>query len=1027
MTDDKLSTFACGTGPLAPGASTSCTKTHTITQADLDAGSITNTATASGNGATSAPASATVKIGRATWRAMAKSASPAAYSAVGQTITYTYTITNSGNVTLAGPFSLTEDKPGTFAWCIGPRPPRASTSCTKTHTITQADLDAGSITNTATASGNGATSAPASATVKIGRATWRAMAKSASPAAYSAVGQTITYTYTITNSGNVTLAGPFSLTEDKPGTFAWCIGPRPPRASTSCTKTHTITQADLDAGSITNTATASGNGATSAPASATVKIGRATWRAMAKSASPAAYSAVGQTITYTYTITNSGNVTLAGPFSLTEDKPGTFAWCIGPRPPRASTSCTKTHTITQADLDAGSITNTATASGNGATSAPASATVKIGRATWRAMAKSASPAAYSAVGQTITYTYTITNSGNVTLAGPFSLTEDKPGTFAWCIGPRPPRASTSCTKTHTITQADLDAGSITNTATASGNGATSAPASATVKIGRATWRAMAKSASPAAYSAVGQTITYTYTITNSGNVTLAGPFSLTEDKPGTFAWCIGPRPPRASTSCTKTHTITQADLDAGSITNTATASGNGATSAPASATVKIGRATWRAMAKSASPAAYSAVGQTITYTYTITNSGNVTLAGPFSLTEDKPGTFAWCIGPRPPRASTSCTKTHTITQADLDAGSITNTATASGNGATSAPASATVKIGRATWRAMAKSASPAAYSAVGQTITYTYTITNSGNVTLAGPFSLTEDKPGTFAWCIGPRPPRASTSCTKTHTITQADLDAGSITNTATASGNGATSAPASATVKIGRATWRAMAKSASPAAYSAVGQTITYTYTITNSGNVTLAGPFSLTEDKPGTFAWCIGPRPPRASTSCTKTHTITQADLDAGSITNTATASGNGATSAPASATVTATQTKALTLAKSASPATYSAVDHTITHTYTITTSRNRKPSAPCTMTDDKLSTFACGILPLAPRASTTCTPSTTLFRSDLDAGSITNTATASGNGATSAPASATVTATQTKALSLAKSASPVSYSAV
>src|SRR5439155_18354672 len=109
------------------------------------------------------------------------------------------------------------------------------------------------------------------------------------------------------------------------------------------------------------------------------------------------------------------------------------------------------------------------------------------------------------------------------------------------------------------------------------------------------------------------------------------------------------------------------------------------------------------------------------------------------------------------------------------------------------------------------------------------------------------------------------------------------------------------------------------PASYSAVGQTITYTYTITNSGNVTLAGPFSMTDDKLGTFACGSGPLAPGASTSCTKTHTITQTDLDAGSITNTATASGNGATSAPASATVTATQTKALSLAKSASPVSY------------------------------------------------------------------------------------------------------------
>src|SRR3989442_2726675 len=52
--------FRSGSGPLAPNTTTSCTSTHTITQANLDAGSITNTATASGNGVTSNTATATV-------------------------------------------------------------------------------------------------------------------------------------------------------------------------------------------------------------------------------------------------------------------------------------------------------------------------------------------------------------------------------------------------------------------------------------------------------------------------------------------------------------------------------------------------------------------------------------------------------------------------------------------------------------------------------------------------------------------------------------------------------------------------------------------------------------------------------------------------------------------------------------------------------------------------------------------------------------------------------------------------------
>ena len=70
----------------------------------------------------------------------------------------------------------------------------------------------------------------------------------------------------------------------------------------------------------------------------------------------------------------------------------------------------------------------------------------------------------------------------------------------------------------------------------------------------------------------------------------------------------------------------------------------------------------------------------------------------------------------------------------------------------------------------------------GDTIDYSFVVTNTGNVTL-DPVAIDDPKVGVVTCPASSLAPGGSTTCTATYTLTQADVDAGHVANTATAGG----------------------------------------------------------------------------------------------------------------------------------------------------------------------------------------------------------------------------------------------------
>ncbi len=321
-------------------------------------------------------------------------------------------------------------------------------------------------------------------------------------------------------------------------------------------------------------------------------------------------------------------------------------------------------------------------------------------------------------GEVITYSFAITNTGNVTLSN-VTLTDSLPGIVisGGPIASLAPGAtdSTTYTATYALTQADVDAGQVQNQATTTGtdpfgtdvsdlSGATTGddnPLITPLNPGPAI--ALVKTADTTGLSSppvAGEVITYSFAITNTGNVTLSN-VTLTDSLPGIVisGGPIASLAPGAtdSTTYTATYTLTQADVDAGQVQNQATTTGTPPSGPPVSdlsgATTgddnplitPIGQNPAIQLVKSVTNEADlldgTNAGDPVNYAFTITNTGNVTLNN-ITLSDALAGVTVsgGPIASLAPGASdsTTFTATYTITAADIAAGEIINTATATG-------------------------------------------------------------------------------------------------------------------------------------------------------------------------------------------------------------------------------------------------------------------------------------------------------------------------------------------------------------
>ncbi|MNS06832.1 Large cysteine-rich periplasmic protein omcB precursor [compost metagenome] len=338
------------------------------------------------------------------------------------------------------------------------------------------------------------------------------------------------------------------------------------------------------------------------------------------------------------------------------------------------------------------------------------------------------------------------------------------------------------------------------------------------------------------FAQVGETITYNFSVVNTGsmqltNITVTDPLVAVTGGPLAMLNAGA----TDNTTFTAIYTFTQADVDAGFVNNQALVSatpivgqpitdlsdsndptlpGNDdptVTTLPQNPSFQL----WKeGTYQDANNDGIVNAGDVIEYDFTVTNTGNVTITN-IMVTDPIVTVSGGPLASLAPQASdsTTFTATYTITQADIELGAVYNLALAEGTDPNGNPIDdesqdpspvgtddplyeptcpdCTVTIleqnpGIALIKtAIFNDENNNGIAEAGETITYNFTVTNTGNVSLSD-VTINDPLPGVvvsggpITLAVGQSD---STTFTATYAITQADINAGSVSNQAIATG----------------------------------------------------------------------------------------------------------------------------------------------------------------------------------------------------------------------------------------------------
>ena len=265
----------------------------------------------------------------------------------GEEITYTITVTNTGN-TILKDLTVRDDMLG-IDKVISEIKINGTNVISAQYTVTQDDIDKGGVIKNIVTVGDKETERD----VNVEQNPGYTAVKTADKEKVTTAGEEIIYTITVTNTGNTTLKD-IAVKDDMAG-INTKIDTIEVGKSASVTGTYTVKQSDIDkGGKIHNVATVGDKSPEK-----DVPVEQNSSYTAVKTADKEKVTAAGEIITYTITVTNTGNTTLKD-IAVKDDMAG-INTKIDTIEVGKSASVTGTYTVKQSDIDkGGKIHNVAT-------------------------------------------------------------------------------------------------------------------------------------------------------------------------------------------------------------------------------------------------------------------------------------------------------------------------------------------------------------------------------------------------------------------------------------------------------------------------------------------------------------------------------------------------------------------------------------------------------------------------------------------------------------------------------------------